>query len=714
MTLHVIVSLVAFVSYGGVMALILGHGLKDNKPGQLFFVYIVCMLLVQMNYLMISLARDSQDALFWYSMTAPLTAAQTIGYFFFTRAFLDIKQPGRILRAGIITWLLALTIVTVFRPDFFFTHIYQDETTGLFVPEVTIMQAIFLTPILALWGAAIFELVRGYRTSRSSKQRIRIQYLLLSILIVWVGMFANALSSLRPYPVDVAANILGAFLIAYVILRHQLLDIHIVVRRSLVVSIPALAMGSIYFLAVFFVTRVVDARQDSNSLLVPIAVAVIVVAVVNPLRNRAQRWIDQIFFKETYDSRLMLRRLSQKAANILDFRQLTHTILDDILGTMQVRWAAFLLEQDGRFEPVVREGTDAETSLRLNEEHRVISYLSTHKVAITVDTVNDMLVESTLSREQFDELRKAGVELLIPLKTRDRLVGILGMGEKRSKQSYTQDDEMILTALANQVATAIDNARLYETLQQELKEREQIEREREELINELKVKNDELERFTYTVSHDLKAPLITIRGFLGYLEEDVSKGDTERMNADMMRIVDATDKMQKLLSELLELSRIGRMMNPPELVPFADIAQEAVDLVRGSIETHGVRVNLSPNLPAVYGDRPRLVEVMQNLVDNACKFMGEQPEPRIDIGQRETDEDGHPVFYVRDNGIGIEPQYQERIFELFHKLDAHSEGTGVGLALVKRIVEVHGGRIWVESPGAGKGTSFFFTLPGKN
>jgi signal transduction histidine kinase len=409
----------------------------------------------------------------------------------------------------------------------------------------------------------------------------------------------------------------------------------------------------------------------------------------------------------------MLRRLSQKAANTLDFSELTHTILEDILGTMGVQWAAFLLEQGGGFEPVVREGSDAKNGLSLSEGHPIISHLSKHGVAITVDTLNDMLTENSLSREQFDGLQKTGVELLIPLKTRDRLVGILSMGEKRSKQSYTQDDEMTLTALANQVATAIDNARLYEALQEELKEREQVEREREALISELKIKNDELERFTYTVSHDLKAPLITIRGFLGYLEEDVMKGDTKRMRTDMARIVDGTDKMQTLLNELLELSRIGRMMNTPELVPLADVVNEALDLVRGTIEARGVRVNLAPNLPAVYGDRPRLVEVVQNLVHNACKFMGDQPDPRIDIGQRETNKDGHPVFYVRDNGIGIAPQYRERIFELFHKLDAHTEGTGVGLALVKRIVEVHEGKIWVESEGIGKGTSFYFTLPGK-
>ncbi len=242
-------------------------------------------------------------------------------------------------------------------------------------------------------------------------------------------------------------------------------------------------------------------------------------------------------------------------------------------------------------------------------------------------------------------------------------------------------------------------------------ERKQAEAQREELIRELEAKNAELERFTYTVSHDLKAPLITMRGFLGFLEKDAEAGNVERMQADMKRVSEATDKMQRLLNELLELSRIGRIMNLPEAVPFETIAQEAIELVQGRLEAHRVRVDIAPDLPTVYGDRARLVEVMQNLMDNAAKFTGDQVEPQITIGQQGFDRDGKPIFFVRDNGLGIDPQYHDRVFGLFDKLDPRSEGTGVGLALVKRIVEVHDGRIWIESE-TGKGSTFLFTLPG--
>ncbi len=236
-----------------------------------------------------------------------------------------------------------------------------------------------------------------------------------------------------------------------------------------------------------------------------------------------------------------------------------------------------------------------------------------------------------------------------------------------------------------------------------------IEEEREKLISELEAKNAELERFTYTVSHDLKSPLITIRGFLGFVREDSKSGNLVRLDSDIQRITSATEKMQTLLNDLLELSRVGRLVNESKEIDLDELVAEVLELLHGRISQGNISVSVAKNLPSVFGDYQRLLEVMQNLIDNAAKFMGSQPTPRIEIGQQGT-RNGMPIFYVRDNGIGIAHEFQENIFGLFNKLDARSEGTGVGLALVKRIIEFHRGSIWVESE-VGKGTTFLFTLP---
>ena len=229
----------------------------------------------------------------------------------------------------------------------------------------------------------------------------------------------------------------------------------------------------------------------------------------------------------------------------------------------------------------------------------------------------------------------------IPLQVGDQVVGALGIENFEREHAFNDDDVRLWETIAANFAVAIQNAQLYTAAQQELVERQK-------LIEELEVKNAELERFTYTVSHDLKAPLITINGFVGYLEEDATSSNVKRLKDDIQRIRGAVAKMQRLLNELLELSRVGRLVNPPEEVPFEEIVHEALDNVHGLLEERGVTVTLSPNLPAVYGDRQRLIEVLQNLIENATKFMGNQPNPQIEIGQRGEDtERGKPVFFVK-------------------------------------------------------------------
>jgi PAS domain S-box-containing protein len=247
-----------------------------------------------------------------------------------------------------------------------------------------------------------------------------------------------------------------------------------------------------------------------------------------------------------------------------------------------------------------------------------------------------------------------------------------------------------------------------------IEERKAVELDRRKLMMDLAAKNKELEQFTYSVSHDLRSPLITIKGFIGYVVKDLADHRYERIERDALRIDETATKMQRLLDELLELSRIGRMMNPPQQVAFREMIDEALKLLSGRVTSGGVQVDVATELPVVFGDRTRLVQVLQNLIENALKFVSDQPEPHIQIGTRGIGEDGKVILFVKDNGIGIDPDNLERIFNMFSKLDPSKEGSGIGLAMVKRIVELHGGRLWVESKGLGKGACFCFTLEGSS
>jgi len=228
--------------------------------------------------------------------------------------------------------------------------------------------------------------------------------------------------------------------------------------------------------------------------------------------------------------------------------------------------------------------------------------------------------------------------------------------------------------------------------------------------SDLAAKNTELERFTYTVSHDLKSPLVTIAGFAALADGDLDAGNLEKVRQDNKRVVAAAERMQRLLDDLLDLSRVGRVVHPPEDVDVGTLVKEAVELVRIQIESRAIAVDIAPDLPMVRADRRRLLEVLQNLIENAAKFADGCAHPRIEIGTR-PGEDDECVLFVRDNGRGIDRRFLQSVFDIFVKMDPSVEGTGVGLALVRRIVEAHGGRVWAESEGLGQGATFVVTLP---
>jgi signal transduction histidine kinase len=259
-------------------------------------------------------------------------------------------------------------------------------------------------------------------------------------------------------------------------------------------------------------------------------------------------------------------------------------------------------------------------------------------------------------------------------------------------------------------------ARLLPAIERELKDavtrrrQQEAEAERRDLITRLEAINSEIERFTYLAFHDLRAPLITIKGFSGALKQDLQAGRLDEVRRDAERVEGAADTMDDILSDLLEFARIGRVRRPSEDVSLLQLVQQSLVALNGLIREKNVTVKVSPDLPSVYGDRVRLRQIFENLIENAATYTAGQEQPLIEIGAREQGD--QQVIFVRDNGQGIEPRYHHRIFELFEKLDLGTQGPGIGLALARRIIEVHGGRIWVESEGQGRGSTFYFTLPG--
>lgn len=230
----------------------------------------------------------------------------------------------------------------------------------------------------------------------------------------------------------------------------------------------------------------------------------------------------------------------------------------------------------------------------------------------------------------------------------------------------------------------------------------------EVLNRDLESKNRALEDLGFSFSHDLKTPLVSIQGFVGLLEQDAREGRFEDLHADIEEIRNATHQMNLLLNGLRELSSLGGRQMQRQSFAYESVIQEALRRLRRTLEARGAEVSIGDDLPQVVGHREMLVRALEQLIDNAAKFVAEGQCPSIEIGVRP--DKAEPVFYVRDRGIGIDPDHRHSIFKLFQRLDPSHEGVGIGLVVAERVVKAHGGTLWVESDGAGKGSTFCFSL----
>lgn len=225
----------------------------------------------------------------------------------------------------------------------------------------------------------------------------------------------------------------------------------------------------------------------------------------------------------------------------------------------------------------------------------------------------------------------------------------------------------------------------------------------------LQQKTVEMEEFVYIVSHDLKSPLVTIKSFLALLRCDQKEGNQQQIEQSMAYIEGAADKMDHLLAALLDYSRAGTTQQHKKHTTVDTVVTSCIDVLAGALRQHQVEIKKQDIYLSLYGDVMQFGQIWQNLIENAIKYKGDQAHPRIDIGVEQRADD--TCFYVRDNGMGIAPEQQTRIFSMFTQLHPDQPGIGLGLALVKKVVGCYDGRIWVESAGAGQGSCFWFTLP---
>jgi light-regulated signal transduction histidine kinase (bacteriophytochrome) len=318
-----------------------------------------------------------------------------------------------------------------------------------------------------------------------------------------------------------------------------------------------------------------------------------------------------------------------------------------------------------------------------------------------------MLMAAAQTEEQKDLFRKLGLKaaMTVPLIARGRALGALVLVMAESGRRYEPTDLALAEDLAHRAALLIDNARLYEQARQMNVELEQRVLER---TAQLETANKELETFSYSVSHDLRAPLRGIDGFSRILLDKYGDRLEPEAARYLHRVRDNMSRMNDLINDLLNFARLSRQaINKQHVIP-APLVQRVLDDLQSECQERAVEITVG-ELPACYADPALLTQVYSNLVSNALKYSSQRQIARIEIGSQP--QDNKPVFFVKDNGVGFDMRYSDKLFGVFQRLHSVNdyEGTGVGLAIVHRIIHSHGGRVWAEAE-VDKGATFYFTL----
>lgn len=737
-----VAKIISLVALAGYLALII-ISLRQNgrKPvNQALVLYLAAMAFWQLMAVIVSFTSNPTSATLWYRLMTAGMGGQFIFYNLLVMVFVDAKNRRFVTIPG---WFLFFGLVISYRTDLIIKDIYLSPSSGIYIPSFGKLVPILGLIIVGYLLLSVINLIQSYRQSKSPTHRNRIRYLLVGAVGIGVIAFSNLSPHTQPFPIDVTANVINAVIIAIAIGRHKLLDMSIVLRKGILYSIPTVAIATCYYLSLWLAITVFHSNGNMQ-FFISLFLAVLAALIAQPALNQAQNWVDRLFFREKYDSTQMLQRLSQTAASMRKLDDLTNLILEEVTGTIHIGKAGFFLKSDrsGDFAIAAKHGFENDRGYFFRKDHPIIAWLSKNNKALTHSEIEMLPQFKALWERDKNQLEQLAAELYVPIVAKNELVGVFTLGPKLSEEQYSPDDVRTITTLANQTAVAIENARLFcqlegtlealsithdeqerriqartadlamanEALKAENQERLRAEEEIKRYTKELERSNKELQQFAYVASHDLQEPLRMVGSFLQLLERRYSPQLDSNAKDFIHFAVDGAVRMQTLINDLLEYSRVGTRGKPFEHIKLNQVVAQAKKNLNVAIKENKAEIKCG-KLPNIYGDDTQLTQVFQNLIGNAIKFHGDKP-PEITISSMRKN--GDYEIMVKDNGIGIDPQYKEKIFLIFQRLHSREEypGTGIGLAICKRIVERHGGTIWVESQ-VGEGATFHLSIPAK-
>ncbi|MFW0862144.1 MAG: ATP-binding protein [Candidatus Komeilibacteria bacterium] len=576
------------------------------------------------------------------------------------------------------------------------------------------------------------DLYKYYNKTKSGLARAQSRYILFAFAILSIFGITGFLPaySISFYPIAYLGGLIFMVVLAYAIIRHRFMDHRLMIQRSLVNIFAFLvAIGLSRF--VFNIFSWNFPRIDNWEILG----LLVGLLTIQPLRNLFSSIANRYFFTDMYDYQAVLRDLSHHLTSIINLEDIVDSIINTVNDSFRLESSGLIICEDINNTPscdvMMAYGVKVNEIEDIVKNNYLLKYLALSRAPLLADEI-PIITKSILDTSTVNSLKKAqeamnksNIAMLTPLVKEDSLIGIIALGSKLSKESYSSEDLELIDILANQASVAIDNAQLYEQVKQfNTKLKKKVREATTDLQNtnkKLTYANDNLQQldrakseFLSIASHQLRTPLSGIKGYLSMLME----GDFGRLPKDAQAVIkdlfSNADRMSRLINTFLNISRIeaNRLVIAKKQVDIIDLVKSTARDFDMTAKKKNLKYtyNLPKKKIMVSADGDKIRDVVGNFIDNSIKYT-QKGFVKVSI---ETSPKQVKIF-VEDSGMGISKKDIDKLFEKFARgtdiTKVDTNGSGLGLYIAKKIIEAHDGVTFVSSPGKNKGSKFGFSLP---
>ncbi|MBL7155034.1 MAG: GAF domain-containing protein [Candidatus Portnoybacteria bacterium] len=689
---------------------------RQNKSNKLWAIFCFSTAAWGFGGYKIGLIKDPLEALFWWRVTYVGIIFIPVLFYHFVYLFLGLKKRKLLYLIYCFGFFFLILEWTPWADLFFgLSNMGFLFSSFYWVFPPTTLFSFFVFSWFSIVVYSHYELYKALKKSFGLK-RTQIKYFFLGMAVAFAGGGTCFMPcfNIKLYPILNFAVPLYPAIIGYAILKYRLMDIRMAIKRSTIFSGVVIMITAAYALAAFLLSWVVfgGVYTFRTQIIVGLIVAFLVAIGFRPLYDWLKRITDTFLFKGEYKPQELMADISDVLSRTLD--------LDKVIGILREQISRAL--RVGKMEVVV-----------LEEDGSQISKAALGKLIAYFKKQREVLVLEELKRKQaekvgFDkglllirDLEKLKTALAVPLLVKEKLVGLFLLGAKKSGDMFTNEDIKTLEAIAAQAAIAVENARLYEEMKDFSKTLQKEVNRQTKSLREANIRLEQLDKakseFISLASHQLRTPLSIIKGYISMILEGTWGETNKKQKEHLEKVYLSNERLIKLVEDLLTVSRIesGRLDFNFQPLALDNLTESMVKEFSQMSAKKGLYLKyLKPEkpLPLVKVDSLKIRQVIQNLIENAIHYTKKGGATILLKAEKNK-----VRFSIQDTGIGISSEEQVTLFEKFSRgkevTKMHTEGAGLGLYLAAKLIDAHQGKIWVESQGKGKGSTFYFELPAK-